>query len=68
MHKIIYLPNQTPGKLNKNMGNRNLGDGKIPVPLLEVADYLSNSCFEDFGKRQVPNLIKNKPLSVHEIQ
>lgn len=50
------------------MGNRDLVDGKIPVPPIEVVGYLSNTCFEDFGKRKVPNLIKNKPLSVNEIQ
>lgn len=68
LHKIIYLPNQTLGKLTKNMGNRDLVDGKIPVPPIEVVGYLSNTSFEDFGKRKVPNLIKNKPLSVNEIQ
>lgn len=50
------------------MGNRDLVDGKIPVPPIEVVGYLSNTSFEDFGKRKVPNLIKNKPLSVNEIQ
>lgn len=50
------------------MGKGNLIHGKVPVPLTEVVGELSNTCFEDFGKRNFPNLIKNKPLSVNAIQ
>jgi len=37
IHKVTHLLNQTPGKLNKKMGKRNLVDGKIIVSLIEVA-------------------------------